>query len=331
MAPPGPWEAPISGSRRACGEVAPETGGWGILSEVKPRIPLPVRLTTRPFGTADAGAAGIARGRLRGNDILHPFPAVHTTTDAENIADLCRAYAVRMPDHAFFCSVTAAAIMGVPLRQTLEQPGPLHVAVAAPHHPPEVAGVVGHRLTRSGFYTRDWHGLRLSTPELAWCESAVELSLPDLVAAGDYLIHWRLPITTAESLRAAVDSYPTRRGKPVMRRALELLDDRAESRMESHLRVVLVQGGLTGLVSNLPITTRDGINYRADFAFPDARLIIEYQGDYHRAPKQFRRDMTRVARLEAEGWYVMQVNADDLRNPGELVRRLRSVLAQRRA
>src|SRR5690606_19686265 len=101
----------------------------------------------------------------------------------------------------------------------------------------------------------------------------------------------------------AVDIYPGRRGKPAMRRALPLLDSRSESRRESHLRVLMLEAGLTGLVSNLEITTRDGTDYRADFAFPRKKMIVEYQSDYHAQTEQFRRDMTRIAKLQADGWY----------------------------
>jgi very-short-patch-repair endonuclease len=58
-------------------------------------------------------------------------------------------------------------------------------------------------------------------------------------------------------------------------------------------------------------------------------VLLEYQGDYHRTPEQFRADMTRLSRLEADGWYVFQINADDLKNPEELVARLHRVLAAR--
>lgn len=294
-----------------------------------PRIQLPRHLAVTPFSTAQASQAGIARGRLRGPDIRHPFPGVNSATDAVGIVERCHALAVRMPPHAFFCSVTAAVIMRVPLSRPLELRGKLHVGVPFPHHPPEVAGVIGHRYRRTGTHTRVWNGLRVSEPELVWCELATELSLPDLVAVGDHLIHWRLPATTVEKLARAVDAYPGRRGRPIMRRALELLDNRSESRKESHLRVIMVQAGFTGLVSNLEISTRDGTEYRADFAFPREKVIVEYQSDYHLEAEQFRKDMTRIAKLEADGWFVMQVNVDDLGNPRELADRIRHVLSQR--
>ena len=39
--------------------------------------------------------------------------------------------------------------------------------------------------------------------------------------------------------------------------------------------------------------------------------------------------MTRISRREADGWVVIQVNSDDLRNPVELVDRIRRVLSAR--
>jgi very-short-patch-repair endonuclease len=252
----------------------------------------------------------------------HPYPGVNSRADAVTIVDRCRAFAERMPPHAF---------MRVPLPQELELRGKLHVGVPFPQHPPEVAGIIGHRLRREGRHTRIWDGLRVSEPELVWCELATELSLRDLVAAGDHLIHWRLPTTSIERLANAMDAYPGRRGRPAMRRGLQLLDGRSESRRESHLRIIMVEAGFSGLVANLDIITRDGTKYRADLAFPREKVLVEYQSDYHAGTEQFRRDMTRIAKLHADGWYVMQVNADDLRNPQELVARIRHVLSQRSA
>ena len=234
-----------------------------------------------------------------------------------------------MPSHAFFCSVTAAIIMGVPLPRHLEQSGLLHVAVPAPCHPPESRGVIGHRLSVTGEYLREWRGLRISSPEQTWCQLGALLSVPDLVAAGDHLIRRDFQLTTQPKLRTAVHVFPGRRGKPAMRAAVELLHDRAESRKESHLRVMIVQDAIPGLDVNLWITTSGGYRYRADLAFPGHKVVIEYQSEYHGDEGQRRKDMTRRARLEADGWFVMEVNADDLRDPAELLQRIRRVLAMR--
>lgn len=93
--------------------------------------------------------------------------------------------------------------------------------------------------------------------------------------------------------------------------------------------MIIVQDSIPGLAVNLPITTSGGYNYRADLAFPERKVVIEYQSEYHGDEAQRRKDMTRRARLEADGWYVMEVNADDLSDPAELLQRIRLVLAQR--
>ena len=234
-----------------------------------------------------------------------------------------------MPPDAFFCSATAAGLLAVPLPARLEASPLLHVAVPAPRRALTATGVIGHKLQVSDDDLRSFRGLPACKPELVWCQLATIMSLPDLVAAGDYLIHWRSPTTTLPLLREAVDAHPGRRGKVALRLALELLNDRSESRKESQLRVVLVQAGLAGIIANLEITTSGGWNYRADLAIPRHKVIIEYQSDYHRDSVQFRADMTRISRLEADGWFVIQVNADDLRHPTELVQRVRKVLAGR--
>ena len=293
------------------------------------RIPLPAHLVSGPFTSKQALDAGLSHDRLRGRDLHRPFHGVRSAVSPSSIVERCRAFQEWMPPHSFFCSVTAAVIMRVPLPLRLEESRLLHVAVPWPRHPPEGRGVVGHRLQLAGDYMRIWDGLRISSPELLWCELGSTLSVPALVAVGDFLIHWRLPITTVAKLRDAMARHPGRRGKPALRVALELVDDRAESPQESRLRVIIVQGGLSGLTVNLPIKTSGGFNYRADLAIGKRKLILEYQSDYHRYPEQYRKDMTRISRLEADGWYVLLINADDLKNPTELLQRIRLVLAGR--
>lgn len=115
-----------------------------------------------------------------------------------------------------------------------------------------------------------------------------------------------------------------------MRQALPLLNDRSESRPESWLRVILVHAGLPpASINHVIVDTESGKAHRTDLAFPKYKVLLEYQGDYHRGQKQWRNDMTRRARLEADGWIVMEINADDLRDPRELAGRIRTALRSR--
>jgi very-short-patch-repair endonuclease len=174
-------------------------------------------------------------------------------------------------------------------------------------------------------------GLRVTSVARTWRDMSAVLSLGDLVALGDYFIHWRSPLTTIEDLRWIVERMTGRRGVKKARAALELLDARSESPAESRLRVILMLAGLPRpRVNYETVLTETGQAVRLDLAYPEVKFLIEYQGDYHRERGQWRKDMTRRSRLEAQGWYVMELNADDLKDPAELTHRIRTVLARRR-
>ena len=252
-----------------------EVADAGIIPGVPARIPLPDPLRAGPFTTAEALAAGLGPKRIRGRDLRHPFRGVHSASSELDLVGLCRARRRTLPAEAYFCGATAAALMGVPLPVRLERSRTLEIAVPSPRRAPGGRGVRGHSFATGEGDVRDWHGLRISTPERLWCELGAVLSLPDLVAAGDFLIHRRLPHTTVEALAEALTAYPGRRGLRVLTGALPLLDERTESAQESRMRVIVARGGLGGFEVNLPITTADGFRYRGDLAFPKERVLLE--------------------------------------------------------
>jgi very-short-patch-repair endonuclease len=188
---------------------------------------------------------------------------------------------------------------------------------------PTGRNIRGHSYIVTESDVTDWRSLRISTVERLWCELGESLSVPDLVAAGDHLIHRPHALTSQTRLVEALERYPGRRGIRRLNSAIDLLDDRAESAQESRLRVIMLQAGISGVAVNLPITTTGGSRYRVDLAIPRHRLVIEYQGDVHRSVDAFRADMTRASRLEADGWKVVFVNANDLKDPPELITRIR--------
>ena len=151
------------------------------------------------------------------------------------------------------------------------------------------------------------------------------LSVADLVAVGDHLIHWQSPLCTLDDLQAAIARYPGRRGRTVLTEAIGLLDDHSESPQESRLRVLLHSVGIVGLVANLRITVR-GRRYRADLALPRWKVAIEYQSDYHRDADQWRKDMSKRESIATIGWHTMEMNADDLSLGRELGERVRGVV-----
>jgi len=156
--------------------------------------------------------------------------------------------------------------------------------------------------------------------------------LGDLVAAGDWLIRRREPSSSLRRLRSAAAATTNRRGIRSLWRALELLDQRTESPQESRLRVILVQGGITAMSINHVIADRFGeFIARTDIRLEQLGVILEYMGDYHRSTTgQWREDMTRRARIEAATRdRVMELNADDLKDPQELIARIYALAARR--
>ncbi|MEP6481344.1 MAG: hypothetical protein ABJA94_04985 [Rhodoglobus sp.] len=269
---------------------------------MSPRIPLPPDIPLPVFGVNEAIGAGLGRGRLRGADLAAPYRGVRIATDhAPTLLQLCLARSLTLNSDAWFSGITAAALTGVPLPARLEGSAVLHVTVPSPMRAPAGRGVSGHSQLRSGGDIRRWRGVTISTPERLWCELGASLNLTELVAAGDYLIHWDLPHTNEIALAKALSTYPGRGGVPVLRRALELLHPRSESPKESELRVILVLAGLPGLAVNWWINTTDGFRYRADLAFPLTKVVLEYQSAFHESRESRRRDMTRRSRLEARG------------------------------
>ena len=241
----------------------------------------------------------------------------------------CDALLRRASASSFLCVWSAARAMSIPLPTRIERSRVVDVGVHAPSSPPEGRGVRGHSLALDETDIQIWNGLRVTSPEETWCSLGNRLTIPELVAAGDYLIHHDLPIAIRESLERRVTKWVSKRGVRKLRYALGLLSERSESPQESVLRVIVLEAGFRGLEVNYPIRTSGGYSYRADLAFPLHKVIVEYQSAFHETPESFRVDMTRISRLEADDWKIIQLNKDDVRNKSELVSRIGRVLGRR--
>ena len=190
-------------------------------------------------------------------------------------------------------------------------------------------GIIGHKLDVTPAQIRLWLGRPVTEPARTWRDLATTLGVPDLVAAGDYLLHGDRPACQPAELQQAADSAAGSRGAVKLREALAMLDGRAESPAESRLRVILIHAGITGFEPNFWVTfPRQRERARIDIAFPDRVLGLEYQGEYHHDADQWRRDMTRLSRLRAHGWTMVEVSKRDLEDPRELAHRIQLLLAR---
>jgi len=292
------------------------------------RQPLPAHLQSGPF---TVGGSHLPANRLRASDLNRTVWGVRMAGEMEpDLRTRCRLFAERLSGATFFSHATAALLWGAPLSLSLERDVRLHTSVAAPARAPHARGQIGHRLDVAPADVVVRLGLRHTSAARTWCDLATLLDVDDLVAAGDYLIHHAAPFATVGEIERVLETMTRMRGIRRAREALPLLSDRPESPQESKLRLILIRGGMPEPeINHELVDTETGKHVRPDFRFPKFKLILEYQGDYHRTKSQWRKDMTRRSRLEAQGWYVMELNADDLRDPEELLARIRSVLARR--
>ncbi|HEV7741222.1 MAG TPA: DUF559 domain-containing protein [Pseudolysinimonas sp.] len=281
------------------------------------------------FLARDVAGFGLSAGRVRRTDLDRTTWGVRARSAPTDLLQRCRMLQVRLPDSAFFSGPTAALLLGAPLPFRLERPPELDVTVPSPRRAPHASGIVGHsRRVFPGDVT-ETDGVRHSSPPRVWCELARLLELADLVAVGDHLLHHRRTSPSELGSRLRFGDRISRTAD--LRVALPLLSDGAESRPESQLRVLLALGGLPKpQVNHTIVMTDGGPRVRPDFRFDKEMLVLEYQGDYHRTREQWRKDMTRRSRLESVGWAVVELNADDLRNPQELCARVSAILARRR-
>jgi very-short-patch-repair endonuclease len=103
--------------------------------------------------------------------------------------------------------------------------------------------------------------------------------------------------------------------------------------MESEARLAMIDGGLPEPELQYEIVDGNRELRRVDFAWPDYRVAVEYDGvDWHSDPEAMRRDRRRRAALEDVGWVVMSITFDDVRySPWRFVARIAERLQDVRA
>jgi hypothetical protein len=107
---------------------------------------------------------------------------------------------------------------------------------------------------------------------------------------------------------------------------LPLLDGRAMSPPESKVRAVCQLAGLPRPVPQFEIVEGGIFLGRVDLAWPEARLIVEYEGAYHFDEIQIAKDDARYEKLLAAGWRVIRLSSIDLRDLDAVVSRIRTAL-----
>jgi len=284
-------------------------------------IPLPPELQHGPFLFQNVRDNPLGAGRLRGPDLARPFRGIRvppggSATVRPTFLDHCAAYAPLMSDGRCFSHSTAARLWEAPLPTEFGTNEQLHVSSVAPQPAPRMAGIVGHQSNRAASTGSLRHGFRTSDAVDTWLSLGALLSRAELVSAGDHFVLDPVvldpldirPFTTIDALTKGLEGFHGR-GATSLRWALPRVREGSESRCESLLRLLILEGDLPEPALNMPVTDHNGRTLgRGDMVYVQWRTVVEYDGDQHRTNKrQYERDIHRLESFRNASWNVVQV------------------------
>lgn len=185
---------------------------------------------------------------------------------------------------------------------------------------PRTERVAGDEITRIA-------GLPVTTRVRTAFDLGRHLDRPQALARLDALM-WNQRFSIDEVL-ALVERYPRAKGVRQLRELLPLIDGGSESPRESRIRLMLHDAGFPRPETQIPVlagTTRPVAFL--DMGWRDFMIAVEYDGDHHRKDrKQYVKDIARLRMLEAMGWIVIRVIAED--RPEEWLARVEAALIDR--
>jgi len=235
-----------------------------------------------------------------------------------------RAVALVAPGPAVFSGLTAVVLWGG--HEFADAQVPVEVTVPPGTRWQPGRGVVVREAATAGDVVTGRHGLRRT----GRARTAVDLirrgPLDDGVVLLDRLV--AAGIVRLHPVRDAVARLPRCRGSRLARQTADLSDGLAESPPETRLRLLMLRAGLPTPSAQYRVFDAEGFVARVDFAFPDIKLAVEYDGAWHGQPGELGRDRRRLNRLAAAGWRVLFVTAADMHAPGELLARLTEALCR---
>lgn len=141
-------------------------------------------------------------------------------------------------------------------------------------------------------------GVRVTSPGEALLACARDLGLLDVVVLGDAAL--RAGHVTTKELRRVAGQR--RRGAPLLRIAITMMDPKSESIYESLLRVLHVVCGIQVQSQYAVVDSAGQVSARADLHIVGTNRLSEYDGADHLGRRQQRRDLRRVARISDAGY-----------------------------
>lgn len=170
------------------------------------------------------------------------------------------------------------------------------------------------------------HAFPVTNPARTWRDLAGVLRPAALLAVTDQMLaRW----CSAQELQAQLSRRPSGRGSARAKSVLPAADPRAESPMESVLRWLILDEGLPAPeLQHVVHDARGRFVGRTDLAWPERKVLVEFDGDLHRERAVFVNDLRRQNQLIAAGWTVLRFSsADVMGRPLRVIAEIRAALA----
>ena len=277
-----------------------------------------------PFRGAEAVAAGELSERQLKNHHVAVYPGVYLPRWVEPSAtDRARAAWLWSRCRGVVSGLSASALLGA---KWIEPSKPAEL-IHSNGRPPPMLVVRGDALREYEMLTID--GMTVTTAARTAFDIGRRLPATEAVQRVDALMNaTRLGV---DEIEGVMDQHPGVRGLRALRKTLDLVDAGAQSPYETLTRLILVKAGLPRPQTQVPVVDQYGhVVAYVDMGWPDLRVAVEYDGAQHWTDaRQRRRDIERLADLEALGWIVIRVSSDMVRTPAAVVARVRAALESR--
>ncbi len=281
---------------------------------IRPTMPVMVeleRLLNEQGGVATSGqllAVLSRRGlqsRLRTGELIKLWPGIYGVGEPDLELRL-RGLDLRAGEPIAICLTTAAAAFGF----DTEGDSTVHILDTGAH----LRGCDGLEVHRRDGAPLITERGRLTT-SAPWTAIEVARALPRPRALAHLDAALRSGTCTRQQLALAADAQHGRRGIVTVRDELiGLARPEAESPMESEVRLAMYDAGLPPPQLQFEIVDRSGRMWRLDFAWPDQRVAVEYDGfEWHSSPEALQRDRQKRAALTEMGWRLLSIVSDDVR------------------
>ncbi|OCB14357.1 hypothetical protein A5717_09330 [Mycolicibacterium porcinum] len=177
------------------------------------------------------------------------------------------------------------------------------------------SGILVHRDQLHDDETRRFAGLPVTTPARTAFDLGRRPGRDEAVIQVDALS--QVVRLCAADIAPLIEDHPGVRGLVQLRTVLDLMDGGAESPQETRTRLVLIDAGLPKPQTQIVVRGNFGPrrSARIDMGYAEFKVGVEYEGAQHWTDPLVRaNDIDRYAELAAQGWIVIRVSADMLRN-----------------